>query len=547
MDILDPARGVSSITPEEGRALLSALFAHSSDGMAYIDPIPSLTIRAANESFAESMRMPLAEMTGRSVEDLFPSWMGQVGHLLREVQETLSPTSEEGYPLELDGRLETGVTYWDTTVSPVVGSGGKFLGSLLVHREVTEHKRTDSSRERLLEELKEVNRQAQFEQARWKTMVESMIDPVTVSDATGKAIYMNAAYTRLVGRTIQPDLQIEEHASHYQLYRPDGSIFPPEELPLQRAALRGEAVRDIEIIQRTSSGAEVFTVWSASPLHDDAGRLVGAVAVGRDVTERRRAGRERERLLAELKTSNEQLIAASMQARELAEQARSHAAQIEEFISIVSHDLRTPLTVIHGQAQMVQRFAERPDAVRRSADAIYTSVKRMNRMISDLAEMGRMESGQLKLRQLPLDLSWLIRDLSERLEGFEDTVRIKLEIPEGLPPVLGDPDRLERVFTNLLDNALKYSDADVIVRARQAGDSVVVSVVDHGPGISQDEIRHIFDRFYRARATGQKEGLGLGLYIVRGLVEAHGGEISVESRAGEGTTFSFTLPILAES
>ena len=547
MDILDPARGVSSITPEEGRALLSALFAHSSDGMAYIDPIPSLTIRAANESFAEKMRMPLAEMTGRSVEDLFPSWMGQVGHLLREVQETLSPTSEEGYPLELDGRLETGVTYWDTKVSPVVGSGGKFLGSLLVHREVTEHKRTDSSRERLLEELKELNRQAQFEQARWKTMVESMIDPVTVSDATGKAIYMNAAYTRLVGRTIQPDLQIGEHASHYQLYRPDGSIFPPEELPLQRAALRGEAVRDIEIIQRTSSSAEVFTVWSASPLHDDAGRLVGAVAVGRDVTERRRAGRERERLLAELKTSNEQLIAASMQARELAEQARSHAAQIEEFISIVSHDLRTPLTVIHGQAQMVQRFAERPDAVRRSADAIYTSVKRMNRMISDLAEMGRMESGQLKLRQLPLDLSWLIRDLSERLEGFEDTVRIKLEIPEGLPPVLGDPDRLERVFTNLLDNALKYSDADVIVRARQAGDSVVVSVVDHGPGISQDEIRHIFDRFYRARATGQKEGLGLGLYIVKGLVEAHGGEISVESRAGEGTTFSLTLPILVES
>lgn len=547
MDMLDLTRGLSSITSGEGAALLSALFAHSPDGMAFIGPLPDLTIRAANEAFARQMRVPLEQMVDRPAEKVIPDWMMHAGHLFREVQEALKPCTKENSPFEIKGRPDMGVTYWDTTVSPVVGPDSDFLGSLLIGRNVTERKRTVAERERLLEELKEANRQAQLEQARCKTMVESMIDPVTVSDANGQAIYMNAAYSRLVGRHIQPDLALEEHPNYYQLYRPDGSIFEPEELPLQRAALRGEAVRDVEIVQRASSGEEVFTVWSASPLHDDAGRLIGAVAVGRDVTERTRAARERDRLLEELKAANQQLTMAGLQAGELAEKARSRAAQIEEFISVVSHDLRTPLTVIQGQAQMVQRFAERPEAVHRSAEAIYTSVRLMNRMISDLAEMGRLESGELKLHLLPLDLSWFISDLMGRLEGVEETGRIRLEVPEELPPVLADQDRLERVFMNLLNNAMKYSDGEVTVRVSSAGDSATVSVVDHGTGIPQDDIPHIFERFYRAKTAGRKEGLGLGLYIVKGLVEAHGGDTRVESRGGEGTTFTFTLPILAES
>lgn len=100
---------------------------------------------------------------------------------------------------------------------------------------------------------------------------------------------------------------------------------------------------------------------------------------------------------------------------------------------------------------------------------------------------------------------------------------------------------------NLLNNAMKYSDGEVTVRVSSAGDSATVSVVDHGTGIPQDDIPHIFERFYRAKTAGRKEGLGLGLYIVKGLVEAHGGDTRVESRGGEGTTFTFTLPILAES
>ena len=546
MDILDLTRGLSSITSGEGVALLSALFSRSSDGMAFVGPLPDLTIRAANQAFAEQTGVPLEQLVGKHAEAVIPGWVRQMGHLFQEAQETLESRIIEECLFESGDQSEQNATYWDGSVSPVTDPNELFLGSLLIRREVTERTKDDIQRRRLLEELKEANRQARLEQTRWKTMVESMIDPVTVSDATGEAIYMNTAYSKLIGRYIQPELELEQHPSHYQLYRPDGSIFKPDELPLQRASLRDEAVRNVELIQRASSGEEVFMVWNASPLHDDAGNMIGAVAVGRDVTERRRAAGERERLLEQLRTTNEQLTVAGLQARELAEQSRSRTTQMEEFVSVVSHDLRTPLTVIQGQAQMVQRFAERPEAVRRSAEAIYASVKRMNGMISDLVEMGRLEYGQLKLHLLPVDLSWFISDLKVRLEGAAGTERIRMEVPERLPPVLADQYRLERIFTNLLDNALKYSDAEVIVRASADGDSVAVSIVDHGPGIPKEEMRHIFERFHRARATGGKEGLGLGLYIVKGLVEAHGGEIRVESASGEGTTFTLILPVLVE-
>ncbi len=140
-----------------------------------------------------------------------------------------------------------------------------------------------------------LHQETQFERARWQATVEGMLDPVTVCDARGRAIYMNPAYSRLVSRWIEPDLPLDQHAAHYQLYRPDGTPFAPEELPLQRAALQDEDVGNVEVVQRTSEREERILVWNASPLHDADGRLIGAVAVGRDVTQQRWVEAERRR------------------------------------------------------------------------------------------------------------------------------------------------------------------------------------------------------------------------------------------------------------
>jgi len=120
--------------------------------------------------------------------------------------------------------------------------------------------------------------------------------------------------------------------------------------------------------------------------------------------------------------------------------------------------------------------------------------------------------------------------------------RVENAVPEGLPEVLADPDRLDRILVNLVGNALKYSAAGVTVSAAPEGDAVCVRVIDRGPGIAPDDLPRLFERFYRG-AQREGEGLGLGLYIVRKLVEAHGGRVGVTSAPGAGSTFSFTLPV----
>jgi signal transduction histidine kinase len=152
----------------------------------------------------------------------------------------------------------------------------------------------------------------------------------------------------------------------------------------------------------------------------------------------------------------------------------------------------------------------------------------------------------LQLNRAPLDLRQFVLDLKGRLAGSLPTERVGTDAPEELPSVLADPARLERVLTNLLSNALKYSEPNtpVTVRLTPGENEVVVAVSDRGKGIAPEELPYLFQRYYRAQAGREQSGsLGLGLYIVKGLVEAHGGRLWAESEVGKGSTFSFALPV----
>jgi signal transduction histidine kinase len=222
--------------------------------------------------------------------------------------------------------------------------------------------------------------------------------------------------------------------------------------------------------------------------------------------------------------------------------------QRDDLLRAISHDVRTPLTALLLQAQTLERSLDPNDRRGRSVRTIVTNAKRIAAMINDLVDMVRFESGKWQVERRPIDVGAFVLEIKDRLAEMLATERVRISVEPDLPLLFADPDRLERVVVNLLSNALKYSEpgSEVVLCACARHGSIEISVTDHGKGIPHDEIPHLFERFYRARNVGRKEGLGLGLYIAAMLVKAHGGSIEVDSEVGKGSVFRIALPIGAD-
>jgi signal transduction histidine kinase len=222
-----------------------------------------------------------------------------------------------------------------------------------------------------------------------------------------------------------------------------------------------------------------------------------------------------------------------------------------ELVSDLSHELRTPLTILKGYLEgLADGTVEADPAL---YDRLARETSRLQRLVNDLQELSRLESGYLPIHPRPTDLQPLLQSLIHRFQDQrlpEDPVQLVLHCPEPLPPVPLDPERIEQVMVNLLANALRYThQGQVTVAAEVAGDRLWISVADTGPGIAAEDLPQVFDRFWRADRSRDRTsgGTGIGLTICRRLVELHGGRIMVESTVGEGTTFRFWLPKSTES
>jgi signal transduction histidine kinase len=235
--------------------------------------------------------------------------------------------------------------------------------------------------------------------------------------------------------------------------------------------------------------------------------------------------------------------------RALLYRTAERAARVrEEMLAVVSHDLKNPLATIQMAVQFLLEGVAPNDSVhepgRVQLEVIYRSAKRMYRLIHDLLDAAAVEAGQLSIDSTPLAVDVLIGDALELLRPLAAAKRIALtvETEPGLPKVRADRERILQVFSNLGGNALKFTpnDGRLEIRAALGPGAVEFTVRDSGTGISSNDLPHIFERFWQAKKTG--DGVGLGLAITRGIVRAHGGEISVESAVGRGTTFRFTLP-----
>ena len=348
-------------------------------------------------------------------------------------------------------------------------------------------------------------------------ILENLAEGVMVADPTGRILLVNRVARELLDLPDKPDSLNVDDTFPPEVRRPDGSPLPPDEWPISRT-LRGDKVVEQEVLVIAANGVVRNLLFSGSPIVGRDGRIALGIIIGRDVTQLR-----------------------------LLEQTR------DDYVRAVSHDLRNPLTAITGHAQLLQRVLEKAGLkggmAGKAIEAIVINSQRMSSMITDLAESAQLEAGQVRLAPVPIDLPSFVIHLKDRLAGAAEAHRIWVELPEELPLVLADPDKLERILRNLLTNALKYSEPDspVTVTMTLSGAEVVTAITDHGQGMSPEEVSKLFQRYYRTPTAIQKKGgLGLGLHITKGLVEAHGGRIWVESKLGKGSTFSFTLPVAPE-
>jgi PAS domain S-box-containing protein len=331
---------------------------------------------------------------------------------------------------------------------------------------------------------------------------------VLVEDADGHRIQVNREAQQLFGRPFRPDGGVAQ--IQRQLRWPGGQEIPLDQALIMRA-LRGEAASAEERLALRPDGVEVPVLASATPIRDPEGDVEGAVVIYRDIT----AIKDLERLR-------------------------------EEWTSIVAHDLRQPVNVISLQASALVRHAPDPQ-VKVRAEHILASSRQLARLINDLLEFSRIEARNLSIVREPVDLAALAKDVGYRTLATTPDRPLELEVHGELPAVPSDAGRMEQVLTNLITNAVKYGypGTPIRIRVERRGEEAVVTVVNFGEGIPPEELPRLFGRFHRTEHARKSRvaGLGLGLYIIRGIIEAHGGRVWAESLSGGETRFSFSLPL----
>ena len=442
---------------------------------------------------------------------------------LKEDRENLNPdvalriAAAEGR-YEADGwrARDDGSVFWSTTVLTALrDSAGRLRGFSTMSRDVTEHKRVH-------DELLEVNRTLD-------ALIQTSPVAVVAVDTSGVVNKWNPAAERLFGWKTS---EVLAKPVTEVMVTPDE---PEEPCDILQAIAAGFACEDHETTRRRKDGSIVEVSIYTATLTDASGTPRGAMALLCDISERRRAEREREDAFRE----RDRLLQKADQA------ARAR----EEFLSMASHDLRSPLSTLQLQSRGLLLHARREQTVFagrmvNGLERIDRNVVRINNFVNSLLDVSRFEASQLDLCPSDVDLAVIVPEILERSKE-------QLEQAGCLPTLTScgsligrwDPIRLEQIITNLLDNAMKYGRGKPIeLTIGSDGDNAILSIQDHGPGIKPEDQERIFDKATRGTGSTHVRSFGFGLWIVRTIVAASGGSVRVTSQPNRGATFTVVLP-----
>lgn len=387
------------------------------------------------------------------------------------------------------------------------------------------------------------------ERQRLDITLRSIGDAVISADLGGHVVFMNAVAERLTGwRLFDARGKPVEQVFHIVNEETRATAESPVARALREGTVVGLANHTALVAK---DGREMPLDDSAAPIVDVDGACVGAVLVFRDVADRRRAEQERERL-AQVEAAQAESRRGEAAREELLRASDAANRAKDEFLGVLSHELRSPLNAMFGWVSLLRKGALTSAKRERALEIIERNVHLQARLVDDLLDVSRIVSGKLAIEQRPIDLEGLVGAAVEDVRPAAAVKGVQLVFSLGrLPgPVDGDEKRLRQVLTNLLTNAVKFTPrgGQVSVTLASHEGEASVEIADTGAGIAPDFLPHIFDRFQQADASNTRSqgGLGMGLPIARTLAELHGGRIEVRSNGlGKGATFTLHLPLQA--
>ncbi len=477
---------------EEGKARAEAIIAAIGDGVSIQDP--NFKILYQNEIHKE----------------LVGDHGGEYCHSAYRHCDSIC----DGCPLEMsfrDGnvhRMETtnitprGTIPIEITASSLRDSTGKAVAGIEIVRDITKRRQTEDA-------LQAAMRHAEEEKAKTEAMIAAIGDGVSIQDTGFKITYQNEIHKQLVG----------DHRGEYcyQAYEHSESICA--ECPVAMAFKDGNA-HTVERSTRTDRG-ELHVEITASPLKDSTGNIIAGIEIVRDIGERKRAEERQDQLLQELESINKEL---------------------NDFAYIVSHDLKAPLRGIGSLVNWIAAdYADTFDQQgKEQLDLLLGRVNRMHTLIEGILQYSR--TGRTSEETVEVNLNDLVKQVIDFL-SLPDTIKITFE--NGLPTITGERIRIGQVFQNLIGNAAKFMDkpeGTIRIGCVADGEYYTFSVSDNGPGIEEKHFDRIFQIFQTLLSRDQFESTGVGLALVKKIVDMYGGRVWVESRVGQGSTFFFTLP-----
>lgn len=469
----------------------------------------NLVIDLANQEMLKILDKDF-QIIGHPLLEGLPEIKGQPAvNLLFEVHNTGKSFDGNEAPVRMmrSGIMET--RYFNFSYRPLLDNG-RIIGVMDLAVEVTEQVLARKNLEDIIAEKTRLQQDLYANEQRLQRILDTMAEGVVIIDNSFKPSYINPMAQKIMGITEQEFLEHNYYESKWQNFRLDGSVLPIADHPMNVALKTGIPVYDQEIAIVPPDGRKIYISINAVPLVNEKGVVTGGIATFTDATNRRMI-----------------------------------LQQKDDFISVASHELKTPVTSLKASLQLLDQMQAgiSPELLAKLLAQANKSLNKLSDLVNSLLNSNRLSQGRFPLNITSFSLADLINDCCQHVRSA-GTHELILEGDVGIQ-IEGDEQLLDQVLINLVNNAVKYApdSKKIIIRIDKRQNDVKVSITDFGPGISKEKLTQLFERYYQADSgNGQFSGLGLGLYICAEIIQKHGGKIGVDSEPGQGSTFWFTVP-----